>query len=91
MNRLLGKTAAETIAVMMAVLGRLTSSMRGSITFDNDTTFARHTLLRGLLGATTYFCDAHFFGFGPHGRKAASKTPTAASDDGCPEQPTSMR
>ena len=44
---------------MMAVLKRLTSSMRGSITFDNDTTFARHTLLRGLLGATTYFCDAY--------------------------------
>ncbi len=54
----MGKTAAETIAVMMAVLKRLTSSMRGSITFDNDTTFARHNLLRGLRGATTYFCDA---------------------------------
>jgi len=59
MARLMSKTAAETVAVMMAVLKRLTSSMRGSITFDNDTTFARHTLLRGLLGATTYFCDAY--------------------------------
>jgi IS30 family transposase len=59
MARLMGKTAAETIAVMMAVLQRLTTSMRGSITFDNDTTFARHSLLRGLLGATTYFCDAY--------------------------------
>ena len=71
----MGKTAAETIAVMMAVLQRLTTTMRGSITFDKprqqasgstpegtevsrprrDTTFARHSLLRG----TTYFCDAY--------------------------------
>jgi len=59
MARLMGKTAAETAADMMAVLKRLTIPMRGSVTFDNDTTFARHTLLRGLLGATTYFCDAY--------------------------------
>jgi transposase, IS30 family len=59
MARLMGKTAAETISVMMAVRGRLTSPMRGSITFDNDTTFARHNLLRGLLSASTYFCDAY--------------------------------
>ncbi len=57
--RLMGKTAAETVAVMMAVLKRLTMPMRGSVTFDNDTTFARHGLLRGLLSATTYFCDAY--------------------------------
>ncbi len=44
---------------MMAVLGRLTTPMRGSITFDNDTAVARHSLLGSLLGATTYFCDAH--------------------------------
>ena len=59
MARLMGKTAAETIAVMMAVLKRLTMPMRGSVTFDNDTTFARHSLLRGLVSATTYFCDAY--------------------------------
>ena len=59
MARLMGKTAAEAIAVMMVVLKRLTMPMRGSVTFDNDTAFARHTLLRGLLGATTYFCDAY--------------------------------
>ena len=44
---------------MMAVFGRLTAPMRGSITFDNDTAFARHALLRGMLSATTYFCDAY--------------------------------
>ena len=59
MARLTGKTAAETVATMMAVFGRLTQPMRGSITFDNDTAFARHTLLRGMLSATTYFCDAY--------------------------------
>ena len=59
MARLTGKTAAETVATMMAVFGRLTKPMRGSITFDNDTAFARHTLLRGMLSATTYFCDAY--------------------------------
>ena len=55
MARLMSKTAAETIAVMMAVLKRLTLPMRGSVMFDNDTTFARHSLL----SATTYFCHAY--------------------------------
>jgi IS30 family transposase len=59
MTRLAGKTAGETIAAMMAVFRRLDPRMRGSITFDNDTCFARHTLLRGMLSATTYFCDAY--------------------------------
>ncbi len=59
MARLVGKTAAETAATMMAVLGRLSAPMRGSVTFDNDTAFARHTLLRSMLSATTCFCDAY--------------------------------
>jgi transposase, IS30 family len=59
MSRLAGKTAGETIAMMMAAFRRLDPSMRGSVTFDNDTCFARHMLLRGLLSATTYFCDAY--------------------------------
>jgi len=59
MARLMGKTAAETIATLMAILKRLTPEMRGSVTFDNDTTFARHAWLRGMLSATTYFCDAY--------------------------------
>jgi IS30 family transposase len=33
--------------------------MRGSITFDHDTAFARHSWLRGMLSATTYFYDAY--------------------------------
>lgn len=59
MSRLAGKTAAETIAAMMATFRRLDPRMRGSVTFDNDTSFARHMLLRGMLSATTYFCDAY--------------------------------
>jgi hypothetical protein len=66
MTRLAGKTAGETIAAMMAILRRrspLSSDqwrkmarprMRGSITFDNETCFARHALLRGMLSATTF-------------------------------------
>ena len=44
--RLTGKTAAETISVMLAVFGRINPALRKSITFDNDTAFAQHTLLR---------------------------------------------
>lgn len=33
--------------------------MRGSVTFDNDTCFAWHGLLRGLLSAGAFFCDAY--------------------------------
>ena len=42
MTRLAGKTAAETIAAMTAAFRRLDPRMRGSVTFDNDTCFARH-------------------------------------------------
>jgi IS30 family transposase len=73
MTRLAGKTAAETIAEMTATFRRLDPRMRGSFvgktvhrtvfrpssSFDNDTCFARHMLLRGMLSATTYFCDAY--------------------------------
>jgi IS30 family transposase len=59
MARLMGKTAAETVSQLMAILRRLSPQMRGSITFDNDTCFARHQFLRGMLQATTYFCDAY--------------------------------
>ena len=44
--RLAGKTAAETISVMLAVFARIEPALRKSITFDNDTAFAQHALLR---------------------------------------------
>jgi len=57
--RLTGKSAAETASVIMTILRRLDPRLRQSITFDNDTAFARHTLLRDALGMTTWFCDAY--------------------------------
>lgn len=57
--RLTGKTAAETIAVMMSVFRRLDPALRKSVTFDNDTTFAQHSLLTSMFDMTTWFCDAY--------------------------------
>jgi len=57
--RLTGKGAAETASVIMAILRRLDPVLRQSITFDNDTAFARHTLLREALEMATWFCDAY--------------------------------
>ena len=57
--RLCGKSAAETAAVMMATFRRLDPQLRASITFDNDTAFARHGLLKTVCEMTTWFCDAY--------------------------------
>jgi transposase, IS30 family len=57
--RLVGKTAAETISVMLAVFARIEPALRKSITFDNDTAFAQHALLRTMRAMTTWFCDAY--------------------------------
>jgi IS30 family transposase len=57
--RLAGKSAAETVAIMMAVFRRLDPRPRSSITFDNDTAFARHGLLASACSMTTWFCDAY--------------------------------
>ncbi|MDY8110899.1 hypothetical protein U0C82_17305 [Fulvimarina sp. 2208YS6-2-32] len=58
-TRLTGKTAAETISAMTAIFRRVDPGLRSSVTFDNDTTFARHALLKNLFGMTTWFCDAY--------------------------------
>jgi transposase, IS30 family len=57
--RLAGKPAAETVAIMMAVFRRLDPRLRASVTFDNDTAFARHGLLASACAMTTWFCDAY--------------------------------
>ena len=57
--RLAGKTAAETISVMLAVFARIEPALRKAITFDNDTAFAQHALLRTMRAMTTWFCDAY--------------------------------
>src|ERR671926_862089 len=56
--RLAGKSAAETVAVLMAVFRRLDPRLRSSITFDNDTAFARHGLLASACAMATWSCDA---------------------------------
>ena len=76
--RLTGKTAAETISAILAVFGRIDPHLRRSITFDNDTAFAQHGLLRTMRDMTTWFCDAY-----ASWQKAASKTPMDAYGDGC--------
>src|SRR5262249_40007894 len=55
----IGKTAAETISTMLAVFARVDPRLRKSITFDNDTAFAQHALLRTMRHMTTWFCDAY--------------------------------
>ena len=57
--RLTGKSAAETVSVMMGVFRRMDPALRRSVTFDNDTVFARHALLRSMFDMTTWFCDAY--------------------------------
>src|SRR3954452_19174882 len=53
--RLAGKSAAEAVAVFR----RLDPRLRSSITFDNDTAFARHGLLASACAMMTWFCDAY--------------------------------
>jgi IS30 family transposase len=57
--RLAGESAAETVAIMMAVFRRLDPRLRASITFDNDTAFARHGLLASACSMATWFRDAY--------------------------------
>jgi transposase, IS30 family len=57
--RLAGKSAAETVAILMAVFRRLDPRLRASLTFDNDTAFARHGLLASACAMATWFCDAY--------------------------------
>src|SRR3954447_23351680 len=57
--RLAGKSAAETVAVMMAVFRRPAPRVRPSIPSDNDPAFARHGLLASACSMATWFCDAY--------------------------------
>src|SRR3954468_10362424 len=70
--RLAGKSAAETVAVLMAVFRRVDPRLRSSITFDNDAAFARHGLLASACGMTTWFCDA-YLDFGHLQKKTVAK------------------
>jgi IS30 family transposase len=76
--RLTGRTAAETISVMLAVFGRIDPHLRRSITFDSDTAFAQHRLLSTMRDMTTWFGDAY-----ASWQKGGVKTPMDAYADGC--------
>ena len=86
MTRLAGKTAAETVAAMMATFRRLDPRMRGS---SRSTTTPASPATRCCaacsrpppISATPMRA----------GRRAGSRTPTGASGDGCPEALISMR
>ena len=84
--RLAGKTAAETISVMLAVFARIEPALRKSITFDNDTAFAQHALLRTMCAMTTWFCDAY-----ASWQKGGVKTPTVDYAAGCLARSTSTK
>ena len=67
---------------MLAVFARIEPALRKSITFDNDTAFAQHALLRTMRAMTTCFCDAYASWQKGRGRKRQrSITTLVASSD----------
>ena len=85
--RLAGKTAAETISVMLAVFARIEPALRKSITFDNNTAFAQHALLRTMRAMTTWFCDA----YASWQKGGVEKRPTVDYAAGCLVRSTSTK
>jgi len=57
--RLKSKDANGTAETIMEVFRWLDPELRRSVTFDNGTEFARHTMLRQALDMATWFCDAY--------------------------------
>ena len=57
--RLQARDAKGTARVIMDVFRQLDPRLRRSITFDNGTEFARHTLIKEALNMATFFCDAY--------------------------------
>ncbi len=57
--KLKSKNAAHTATTIMDVFRQLDPGLRQSITFDNGTEFAKHSLLKEALQMTTWFCDAY--------------------------------
>ena len=77
------KASLPIIAALNRMLEPIPQPLRQTLTFDNGTEFAQHLKLRQL-GIATYFCDPHALG-----KKAASKTPSAACAAACRAKPTS--
>jgi hypothetical protein len=72
---------------MMAVFKRRDPRRRASITFDNDTAFAKHSLLQSVCAMTTWFCDA----YASWQKGAVENANGAACGATCPGTSTSMR
>jgi len=95
MTRLASKSATETVTAIADILTRLDPSMRRSVTFDNGTEFARHSLLKDALGlAAVRPAHSNQWRSGPHsvmptrlGRTVGSKMRMAGSGDGCRAKP----
>ena len=77
--------ADPVAATITRMLRPLPAHLRRSITFDNGTEFYRLSRIASQIGGTTWFCDPH-----APGRKAASKTPSDASDVTSTVKPTSQ-
>ena len=74
-----GNSAAETVAVRVAVLCRLDPRLRPSTTFDDDTAFSRHGLLASARAMTNSFPCPEIMGPG-----RASVTSAAGPGARCP-------
>ena len=57
-TRLPSKAAAPVAQDLTQLLAPLAPAWRQTVTFDNGTEFARHTVLHAL-GITTFFCDPY--------------------------------
>lgn len=53
------KQAAPVARAIHRLLAKLPRKLRQTITFDNGTEFAHHTVLRDRLDLQTFFCDPH--------------------------------
>jgi len=80
------RKATITAKTLASLIGALPPAMRATLTVDNGTEFAEHYHLADQIGIQTFFCDPH-----APWQKAASKMPSATSDDICHEKQTSTR
>jgi IS30 family transposase len=59
LSAMIACSASSTFTAITEILTRLDLSMRRSVTFDNGTERAKHSVLKEALGSATFFCDAY--------------------------------
>ncbi len=57
--KMTSRTTEETLANMLAILGRMPKELRRSVTLDNGSEFTNHEQLTKELSVRTYFCDSY--------------------------------